>query len=423
MFAGRADDQVKVGGRRIELGEIDSALLALPGVTAAAAAVRTHRRGQHAPRRLRRRRATGSTSSRARGAARSRCRRALVPRLAEVDDAADPHLGQDRPRCAAVAAAAVGGRAGRRPRSRARRGGSGAVVDILGAVVADPTRRLLRARRRQPDGGTAGVPRCASGSPRSPSPTSTSSPPSATWRPRWTRWRHRAHAGTARCARCRAKTQIGQMAFAIPLRTVTGLRWVTWIAARQQPRGQPGWASTGCPPRPGGGVLGLAGAASRPRSDARHGCRGPVALARRRPGEYPRGGNGPPAAVAAERLADEIGAANLAGAPWMRALRAGARRHAWAPRRPARDPSGHRDAHARGQCSIEPEVDLARPLARRGRPPHRTHHGRQPGAGSAPEHALPGRAVGGGRRSPRALRCSGPCRPGSPGRERRRARR
>ena len=40
LFGGRADDQVKLGGRRIELGEIDSALLALPGVSSAAAAVR-----------------------------------------------------------------------------------------------------------------------------------------------------------------------------------------------------------------------------------------------------------------------------------------------------------------------------------------------------------------------------------------------
>ncbi|MEU5091413.1 Pls/PosA family non-ribosomal peptide synthetase [Streptomyces sp. NPDC021356] len=41
VFVGRADDQVKLGGRRVELGEIDAALLALPGVRAAAAAVRT----------------------------------------------------------------------------------------------------------------------------------------------------------------------------------------------------------------------------------------------------------------------------------------------------------------------------------------------------------------------------------------------
>ncbi|MEU2157918.1 Pls/PosA family non-ribosomal peptide synthetase [Streptomyces sp. NPDC019396] len=41
VFVGRADEQVKLGGRRIELGEIDAALQALPGVAGAAAAVRT----------------------------------------------------------------------------------------------------------------------------------------------------------------------------------------------------------------------------------------------------------------------------------------------------------------------------------------------------------------------------------------------
>src|SRR4029079_4177233 len=40
FFVGRADDQVKVGGRRIELGEGDAALVNLPGVSGGAAAVR-----------------------------------------------------------------------------------------------------------------------------------------------------------------------------------------------------------------------------------------------------------------------------------------------------------------------------------------------------------------------------------------------
>ncbi len=45
FFVGRADDQVKIGGRRIELGEIDNALQNLPGVSGGACAVRKNAAG------------------------------------------------------------------------------------------------------------------------------------------------------------------------------------------------------------------------------------------------------------------------------------------------------------------------------------------------------------------------------------------
>ncbi|MDQ1131058.1 Pls/PosA family non-ribosomal peptide synthetase [Microbacterium sp. SORGH_AS_0888] len=45
VFQGRADDQVKVGGRRIELGEVEAALQDLPGVSAATVAVQRSEAG------------------------------------------------------------------------------------------------------------------------------------------------------------------------------------------------------------------------------------------------------------------------------------------------------------------------------------------------------------------------------------------
>ncbi|WP_308257912.1 Pls/PosA family non-ribosomal peptide synthetase [Pseudonocardia lacus] len=84
LFLGRADEQVKLGGRRIELGEVDAALLALPGVRGAAAAVRRTRAGNQV--------LVGYVvadeldTEAAALALRERLPAALVPLLAVVDD-------------------------------------------------------------------------------------------------------------------------------------------------------------------------------------------------------------------------------------------------------------------------------------------------------------------------------------------------
>ena len=139
LFLGRADEQIKLGGRRIELGEVDAALLALPGVA--------RRRGGRAPHRARATRCWWATSwpqdgldtDAAAFALRDRLPAALVPLLASVDDAADAHVGQGRPGRAALAAGrgrptACGGPADTRPRP----GSPSGWAEILGVPVTDP---------------------------------------------------------------------------------------------------------------------------------------------------------------------------------------------------------------------------------------------------------------------------------------------
>ncbi|HJF77501.1 MAG TPA: amino acid adenylation domain-containing protein [Brevibacterium linens] len=88
IFVGRADEQIKLGGRRIELGEIDAALQALPGVEGAAAAVKKTAAGTDV---LIGYLAPGAGSGEAdlpdwEARLRDELPAALVPRLALVDD-------------------------------------------------------------------------------------------------------------------------------------------------------------------------------------------------------------------------------------------------------------------------------------------------------------------------------------------------
>ncbi|WP_258062348.1 Pls/PosA family non-ribosomal peptide synthetase [Arthrobacter sp. B0490] len=87
VFVGRADEQVKLAGRRVEMGEIDDALAQLPGVAAAAGAVQVSPSGNQVlagylvP-------ATGATLdlSRCRELLAERLPKQLVPTLGIVDD-------------------------------------------------------------------------------------------------------------------------------------------------------------------------------------------------------------------------------------------------------------------------------------------------------------------------------------------------
>ncbi|MCA2211269.1 Pls/PosA family non-ribosomal peptide synthetase [Jidongwangia harbinensis] len=86
LFLGRADEQVKLGGRRIELGEVDAALQALPGVAGAAAAVqRTAAGNQLLVGYLVPREGTAFDAATAALRIREQLPAALVPLLAVVD--------------------------------------------------------------------------------------------------------------------------------------------------------------------------------------------------------------------------------------------------------------------------------------------------------------------------------------------------
>ena len=204
---------------------------------AAGAARRDRSRRRGAAYRLRQRRCWSATSRRPGSSTprpRSRpcgprCRRRSCPRLAQVDTLPDPHLGQDRPRRAPLAA-----RHRRDGRVDAARGDSRAAAGHLGR---DPRRqRSAGPRTTSSTSAVAASPRpswcrgCARRTPRSPSPTSTTTRASAPSPWRSTSSRHPRRTSTGRSIRCHAVRRPTQVLLTVPLRTITGLRWLTWVA-------------------------------------------------------------------------------------------------------------------------------------------------------------------------------------------------
>ncbi|MGH3460283.1 MAG: Pls/PosA family non-ribosomal peptide synthetase [Kribbellaceae bacterium] len=369
VFQGRADEQVKLGGRRIELGEVDAALQALPGITGAAAAVKTTAAGtqvlvgylvvsENGG-------AVAQGSSDATfdtAAATARLREALpaalVPLLAVVDtlptrtsgkvdrDALPWPVGPDPDATAVELDGTAGWLADRWTR-------------VLGSAVIGPdddfflhgggslsaAQLVSQLRERYPEVTVAdvyGYPRLGALAERldefdAAAHTVTRDPVRPT--PRSAQWI--------------------QTSLALLLQTVVGARFLTWgltLNGLLALTGSYPWLPTVSWWWVAAGWLVLITPAGR-MTIAVVGAR--ILLYGVRPGSYPRGGAVHLRLWTAENLADAAGAANLAGAPWIayyaRALGAKIGRGADLHTLP---PVTGMLTVGRG-ASIEPEVDLS----------------------------------------------------------------
>ncbi|WP_457254780.1 Pls/PosA family non-ribosomal peptide synthetase [Pedococcus sp. P5_B7] len=360
VFGGRADDQVKVGGRRIELGEVDSALLSLEGVMGAATAVR-HTGAGHAM-------LVGyvvlSDSfdlEASLAALRASMPSPLVPRLAEVQNLPTRTSGKIDRDALPWPVATLAGKA--RASGPVRLEGTAAWLqelwlEILGAVVSGPQEDFFdvgggslaaahlvsRLRERFPEVTVADI----YDAPRLGDLARVLDELAAP-----------AAAQNRNVRPVPASTQLGQVAFTIPLRTLTGLRWCVWVAAANNVA-HDAWSMDWLVTVPWWvvlvGWLALVTPVGRLTLSA-VGAR--LLLKGIGPGQYRRGGRVHLRLWAAERLTDELGAANLANTPWMRlyarALGAKVGRHV--------DLHGIPPvtglARFGDECSVEPEVDLA----------------------------------------------------------------
>ena len=307
LFLGRGDEQVKLGGRRIELGEVDAALQALPGVAGAAAAVKRTAAGNQllvgyvVPR-------EGFDLAAAKLRIREQLPAALVPLLAEV--AALPTRTSGKVDRAALPwpLASGGGAAAELTATEewlaggweqilgVRPGTSDADFFSNGGSSLGAAQLVAWIRRRHPRVSVAGVyqnPRLSQMAAAVDALDTT-----ATVR--------RAVRPTPR------RAGLLQGLLMLPMLALVGLRWVTVLAALGNllvpwaPRVSWWWIAAGgvllfSPP----GRIAVAAAGAR------------LLLRGVGPGDYPRGGGVHLRLWAAERLAELTGATGVTGAGWM----------------------------------------------------------------------------------------------------------
>ncbi|NLU82071.1 Pls/PosA family non-ribosomal peptide synthetase [Rhodococcus sp. HNM0569] len=354
-FRGRADDQVKIGGRRIELGEVDAALQGLPGVRGGAAAVRRTASGNAL--------LVGYVAVDADSfdvaAAHSLLARdlpaAIVPRLAVVDELPTRTSGKvDRdalpwplPGAGEQTEAGLGATAAWIARQWTAVLGSsvsGEDDDFfeLGGGSLSAAQLVTALRERHPQVTVADVydhPRLGSLAEYLDGLAPTEDVTARTVSP------------------TPARSRLLQIAATVPLTTITALQWVTWLGVTANIATAAGisWLPTMSwwwvaalfvvvITPPGRMAITVAGARLLLRDVT--------------PGSHPRGGSVHMRLWAVSRLAESSGAANLSGAPWMvyyaRALGAtvgnGVDLHTLPP------VTGLLELG--DGCSIEPEVDL-----------------------------------------------------------------
>ena len=350
LFGGRADDQIKLGGRRIELGEIDSALLQLQGVQGAAAAIRKTVAGNRI---LVGYLSVDDTYDAAEALAQLRTDlpAALVPRLAIVDTLPTRTSGKVDRDALPWPLKATSGPAGLNDTEAWI---ASLWHDILGADVAGPKDDFFdhgggsltaaqivgRLRERYPEIAMGDL---------YEQPTLGA----------LAAYAESLGASTSVLDRevpaVPIKTQVGQVIATFLLRCLAAPRWFAWIAlalavVRIPDVPHPAWWS----------VLPLALVFLTPpgrmivaATVARWTLRGI------KPGDYPRGGKVHLRVWFATRAVEELGALNLSGAPWV----------TWYARLLGCKIGDNADLHSLppvtgflkvgAGASIEPEVDLA----------------------------------------------------------------